>query len=493
MADDGPILIPGQSCWQIAHAGRVGVIIDAADYFAAVRAAILQARHSVLLIGWDFDVRIQLDPRNPRRGMPDRLGRFLDWAVRKRPGLRIHVLRWDLGMVMGIWRGAMPLMVLDWLSNDRISFRLDRAHPIDSVHHEKIIVIDDALAFCGGIDMTCDRWDTRAHRDDEPFRKRPLTRRPYGPWHDVATAVDGAAAKALGDLARMRWKRATGQDLPVPPPGADIWPDDVDISFRDSDIAIARTNPPWNGEDGVREIEALYLHAIASARRMIYLESQYFASRRIAEAIAARLRAADPPEIVIINPHEAGGWLEEAIMGASRVRLLRMVLAQDHQDRFRIYTPVTEGGAPIYVHAKVMVIDDRLLRVGSSNLNNRSLGVDTECDLAIEASDDDTEKRARIIALRDDLLAEHLGCSPDDIAAAIADAGSLIGAIERLCGPGRSLRPFEPPDLGDLTEAVLGENELLDPESLTRRWPRLRRRISRILRGKWRRAPRSPH
>ena len=75
-------------------------------------------------------------------------------------------------------------------------------------------------------------------------------------------------------------------------------------------------------------------------------------------------------------------------MGVARQRLLAHLRRADVHDRFRIYTPVTAAGAPVYVHAKVLVIDDRLLRIGSSNLNNRSMGLDTECDLAIDAAPD---------------------------------------------------------------------------------------------------------
>ena len=90
--------------------------------------------------------------------------------------------------------------------------KLDGAHPPGASHHQKIVVIDDSLAFCGGIDMTGDRWDTREHRDDEPRRITPGGA-PYAPWHDATTAIEGPAAAALGELARDRWRRAGGAAL----------------------------------------------------------------------------------------------------------------------------------------------------------------------------------------------------------------------------------------------------------------------------------------
>jgi phospholipase D1/2 len=489
--DDAPLLRPGATCWRIARADRLAVIVDAADYFATVREAAQQATHSLLMIGWDFDTRIMLD--RPERGskVPNRLGRFLAWVVRNRPHLQIRILRWDLGVLKDLGRGSTPLAVLDLMSHERIHFKLDSAHPAGAAHHQKIIVIDDALAFCGGIDMTADRWDTREHRDDEPWRRRPTTRRRYTPWHDVSTAVDREAARALGALARERWQRATGETLEPPPATPSAWPDRLRPLLRDVDVAIARTLPDSDDEKGVHEIEALYLAAIRGARHAIYIESQYFASRRIAEAMAERLWEADGPEIVVVNPESADGWLEEEVMGSSRARILRLIAEGDRHGRFRIYTPVTAGRQPIYVHAKVMVVDDRLLKVGSSNLNNRSLGFDTECDLAVEAPPagrGGAALRAAIVGLRNDLIAEHLGVDQAVLERAIeSEQGSLVRAIDSLRSDGRSLVPFEPPALNEAEEQVLAESALLDPERPSSRWHALRRHLPGPLSGTRRR------
>ncbi len=473
--EPGRFLVPGQNCWRIERANRFAVIVDAADYFAAIKSSVLKARRTVLLIGWDFDTRIKLDPDRRKASGPDRLGKFLSWVVENRPELEIYMLKWDLGIIESFGRGSTPLVILDWMTDRRMHLKLDGAHPVASAHHQKIVVIDDSVAFCGGIDITADRWDTREHLDEDPHRRRPTTRRRYGPWHDATTAVSGDVARALGELARQRWKRATGEDLAPPAPEGDPWPDDVRPTFEDVDVAIARTLPEHEDQREVREIEALYLSAIGRAERTIYIESQYFASRRIAEAMAARLGEPDGPEIVVVNPESAVGWLEEEAMGSARAKLLKMIGEADEHGRFRIYTPVTEGGKPIYVHAKIMVIDDWLLRVGSSNLNNRSLGYDTECDLAVEAmpGDAQAEIRTEIRAFRDDLLAEHLGATKEEVAeAGRAAAGSLIKTIESLRKGGRTLKRFVPPDFGSLGD-VLGENDLLDPERAASRLPRL--------------------
>ena len=397
--DRSTIVEPGRTCWRVARAGRVAVIIDAAAYFAAAKAAILRARHSVLLIGWDFDTRIKLAPDDPSPdpGVPDELGPFLNHVAQRRRGPHVFVLKWDLALAKSLFRGSTPLFILDWLTHRRLHFRLAGDHPTGACHHLKIAVIDDAIAFCGGIDMTTDRWDTPDHRDENPRRVRP-NGQPYGPFHDVATMVDGEAARALGELARERWRRATGVRLRPPPPAVeDLWPAQIEPVFRDVEVAVARTEPGYDRYPPRREIEALYLAAILSARQTLYLESQYFASAAVADALVRRLAEPDGPEIVLVNPSRAEGWLEEKVMGSARALLLGRLRAADRHHRFRIYTPVTAGGADIYVHAKVVVADDRLLRVGSSNLNNRSMGFDTECDLAIEAREEDETTRRAIL------------------------------------------------------------------------------------------------
>ena len=151
----------------------------------------------------------------------------------------------------------------------------------------------------------------------------------------------------------------------------------------------------------IREIEALFVDSIHRAKRYVYAENQYFASRKVAEAIASRIAEPEGPEFVLVNPRSAEGWLEEEVMSPARARLMEMLGRVDRGRRFRIYTPVTEGGEDIYVHSKITIVDDDQLRVGSANLNNRSMGFDSECDLAVDARwGGNGSARARIGALR---------------------------------------------------------------------------------------------
>ena len=471
------LLQPGKNCWRIERADQATVIIDACDYYRVVRQAMLEARHRILIIGWDFDPRIKLD-RTDEGNEDETLGSFLLGLAKAKPGLDIRILKWDFGALKTLFRGSAMLWIARLALRKNIQFKLDGAHPTGCSHHQKIVVIDDSFAICGGIDMTGDRWDRPAHADGDPDRIRP-NGRPYGPWHDATTAVQGPVAAALGELARDRWKRATGDTLPPVKRKQALWPDGLEPHFRDVDLAIARTSPCFGDYQEVREIEALFLDLIGRARRFIYAESQYFASPRIAAAIRERIVADDKFEFVLMNPVRADGWLEQVAMDATRVRLGQLIGHSDPGNRFRIYTPVTRNGDDIYVHAKVLIVDDELLKIGSANMNNRSLGLDSECDLALDATG--TKAAGTIAGLRTRLMAEHLGVGEEQVERAFRRTGSLVKTIDALKGKGRTVRllRFKKPKGA---AKYIADAELLDPESPDMGFEELTRRtlLSRV-------------
>ena len=464
MARTEPALDPSRSCWRIERADRATVIVDADDYFRRARQAMMTAQQQLLLVGWDFDGRIALVHEH-EDDAPAKVGSFVDWLLARRRTLDVFVLRWDTGALKTLFRGTTLITVARWFGQRRIHLKLDGHHPLGASHHQKIVVIDDCLAFCGGIDMTAGRWDTRAHADDEPRRLDP-DGKPVKPWHDATTALTGPVARALGDLCRLRWQRAGGGEMPVPDATSDCWPGDLDVGFSDCEVAISRTMPAMPDSEPVHEIEALYLDLIARAERWIYAESQYFASHKIARAIADRLAEADGPEVVIVNPVTAEGWLEPLAMDSARARLVQALRHHDRHDRLRLYHPLTRGGQPIYVHAKVTIVDGQILRVGSSNFNNRSMRLDSECDVTIDSTrpgNGHTEAGIRGVGFG--LIAEHLDTDAATIEARLAETGSLIETIEGLVQPGRRrLTPYEPPELSEV-EKALADNQVLDPEN----------------------------
>ena len=446
--------------WRTEQADRFSVIVDAERYFEVARVALLQARSRIMLVGWDFDARIRLSGDERGEGEPATIGEFLYWLIERTPTLELYLLRWDVGAFKALFRGSTVFTVLKWMRHPRIHTKLDGHHPTGGSHHQKVVSIDDCFALCGGIDMTGSRWDTREHRDDEPSRLTP-TGKPYKPWHDATTAIAGPAAGALAEMCRDRWHRATGERLaPVTATGR-CWPDNLDQDLEAVAVGIARTFPDLPDQDAVHEIERLFMHQIAGARHSVYIESQYFASRKVAEAIAARLQEADGPEFVIINPTTADGWLQAIAMDTARARLMKALMQVDRHRRLAMYHPFTAGGEPIYVHAKIMVVDGTSIRVGSANLNNRSMRLDSECDVLVAGTEGDAIGAAAV-ALRDGLIAEHLGLGVEEVGAAVATNG-MIAAIDALRGNGRSLRPYELPDPGSATK-WLADNELLDPE-----------------------------
>lgn len=480
---DDRLLLPGQTCWRVETADQFACIVDAADYFKHVKAAMLRARHRIMVIGWDLDSRMTFERGKKTLPGPNQLGAFLYWLLWKRPTLDIYLLKSNLRLLSvfdSIWGNFAPVALVNQISSRRLHFAIDGAHPVGAVHHQKIVVVDDAVAFCGGIDLTLERWDTPDH--EHASRDRRAAGRGYGPRHEIAAAVDGAAARGLGAEALRRWQTATEQELAPVEPKHSAWPSRLVPLLRDVEVGIARTLPESQAAREVREVEALNLAAIDAARHTIYIENQYLAARRIVEALAARLREADGPEIVITIARRGNNPLERETMDSARHDLIRLLWEADEHRRLGVYWPETSGGTPIYVHAKMMIVDDRLLRIGSSNINNRSLGFDSECDIAIEANPDraeDAEVRGLITGVRNQLIAEHLGLTVEQLQDALVERSSLLRAVESLRGTGRTLRRFTARTVAG-EAGPLAENDLMDPDHVPRS---LTRTVQRFLTG----------
>jgi phosphatidylserine/phosphatidylglycerophosphate/cardiolipin synthase-like enzyme len=441
------VAIPGQNCWRRLPAGRVAFLVDAAGYFDALAEALERAERSVFILGWDVHSELRLRPREQEGGLPCELGRLLNAIARRKPRLRIRVLDWDFSWLLMLERQILPWVRLDWRTHRRVEFRLDGRHPVGSCHHQKIVVVDDALAFAGGIDLTARRWDTPEHAPDDSSRRSPAGR-PYDPIHDVQIAVDGEAARGLGRLARDRWRRATGRWMRLRgrkrSDRGDPWPPALAPDLERVEVAISRTEPAYQGRREVREVERLYLDSIAGARRSIYIENQFLTSERIADALCARLASPSGPDVAIVLPRRCSAWLEDATMGIRRCRVARRLRSADRYGRLRLYFPQLPGDSTrLNLHSKLMIVDDGSVRVGSANLSNRSMGFDTECDLVIESNGERRLERG-IAAFRERLLAEHLGVERGRVAEAMrASGGRLNAAIERLAGGERTLAPLD--------------------------------------------------
>ena len=450
------ILEEGVTCWRIAQADRIAVLIDGAAYFLALLEAFRQARSRIAILGWDFDPRVRLDPADPA----SELRQLLPALVQGRPELEVYLLIWDISVVFGPSSTTNQLFDRTWRAHPRIHFRFDGRHPFGASHHEKLVCIDDALAFAGGIDLTVGHWDTPKHDPADALRLDASGER-YDPMHDLQMMVSGDAARALAELARERWAETTGETLAPCRSTGDRWPVSVVPWFTAAPVGIARTRPATDGRSGVREVAALNAAALAAARSSVYIEAQYLGARPVADRLAELLERPDGPNVVNQVWRPAIGWIERVAMGSNRDRLLRRLAAADRHDRLRAYW-LAAAGKPeleINLHAKLLIVDDTFVRIGSSNFNNRSLGVDTECDLAIEALDAST--RTQIAGLRNVVLAEHLVRAPEEVGRAIAEHG-LIAAIERL-NPGKGRLRRYPIDPDDGPKEPFPGTALLDP------------------------------
>lgn len=378
-------------------------LIDGEEVFDAIVAAIKEAREYVYIVGWALTPTFTLVRANdPEFTEDDLLTRVLA-EVSERVTVK-----------MLIWRGSsfffQPTAKITEQACEelkkvapRLDVRLDGKARPTHCHHQKAVVIDGQIGFVGGLDLTTlegDRWDRPGH----PLRHGRN-------WHDVALQIRGEAVADLEANFRQRWLAVTGErDLPgCQPVIADGW---------QTPCQIVRTIPPRTyrfarrGEFG---IAAAYRDAIHRARRFIYLENQYLWSEEIVtELIDALERNRDRPfRIVVILPAHADFGKYDNDRQVERLREADAGRGQFHA--YSIYSSGPAAGrfgfgfVPVYVHAKVAIIDDEWFMIGSANLNRRGLATDTEMNAH-------SVDRAGAKALRLRLWAEHLRAKEEDLA-----------------------------------------------------------------------------
>lgn len=456
------------------RADVAGVLVDAAHYYRAVRRAILSARRTVFIAGWDLHSQTLLvrgedgdDEDSDARTLREVLLR----AVERNPELRVRVLLWDWAVLYAGERELLPRVWLDWQLPEAVSLRLDANVPFGASHHQKIVVVDDAIAFSGGLDLTIRRWDERRHAPDDALRV-DHEGEPFAPYHDIQMGVTGMPASTLGAYLAERWFQATGEVLERPPesggePAAAALAalhEESAVTFEDAPVALAYTLPHADEAVRVTQVRESFLTLIRSAERTLYIENQFVCADAIGRALAERLVEQPELEVLVVTPRSHKSWLESRSMGAGRARFLQHLRDHDVLDRVPMVYPVVrgeDGATDVFVHAKLMIADDRFLRVGSANLNNRSMGCDSECDLVLAA--DSGRLREGIADTLHDLLAEHLGTDRATVAERVA-ADGLLGAVRALDGGARGFEPVDeaPEDLSASGEVYV---TLADPET----------------------------
>jgi phosphatidylserine/phosphatidylglycerophosphate/cardiolipin synthase-like enzyme/uncharacterized membrane protein YdjX (TVP38/TMEM64 family) len=404
------------------------MLVDCANYYRALHEAVRAAQHSVFVLGWDIDSRIELlrGAEAERSPCPNTFFDLIQWKARQSPEVMIYLNRWDYSVFMAADRENFSTSKWKSHSSKNVFFLLDDQLPLGASHHQKVVVIDDEVAFCGGMDIAIGRWDKRQHHPKNRNRVDPEGslkpgEKKFGPYHDVQIVVAGPVASILAELARKRW-RAVADFNPVPMRQVhtnalpDTWPN-IDVDFKNVDMAVALTMPPYKKHRATRQIERLYLDMIASAERFIYMENQFFSRRNIAAALVKRLKEKPELQVLLLSCYNPEGIMEKKSLWYGRL-LFRDILEKGGvADRVVLAYPISHENnveKPVRIHSKLMIVDDRYLRVGSSNINNRSMALDSECDLVIEGKDKKTCQK--IASIRNDLIREHTGRTHADIA-----------------------------------------------------------------------------
>ncbi|HWC87986.1 MAG TPA: phosphatidylserine/phosphatidylglycerophosphate/cardiolipin synthase family protein [Solirubrobacteraceae bacterium] len=368
---------------------QLDILIDGAEALPAIAEALMQARSHVSITGWHLASHFELI----RGERPVVLGALLAELARR---VDVRVLVWAGAPVPAFHptRKEVAAEVERLVRSTQIRCQVDpREHPFHC-HHEKTVIVDDEVAFVGGIDMTDfagDRFDLSEH----PARRR------MG-WHDVGTRLQGPAVTDVAAHFAMRWREVTGEGLHVGDPPPPAGPSTVQVVRT---IAETMYESVPRGE--FRILEG-YLRALHSARECIYLENQFLWAPEIVDVLADKLRhpPAEEFRLVIVLPRRANNGQDD-----TRGQLGRLISADDGNGRLLAATlrSRTAGRTdPLYVHAKVGIVDDRWLTVGSANLNAHSLMNDTEMNVI---TDDPEVARAT----RERLWAEHLELDRDQV------------------------------------------------------------------------------
>jgi phosphatidylserine/phosphatidylglycerophosphate/cardiolipin synthase-like enzyme len=365
---------------------RVEPFLDGSEALPRIADAIRSARSHVHLAGWHFDPVFRLEHEGPT--LRDLLGEAAE-------RIDVRVLAWA-GAPLPLFhpdRREVRRARDELVGGTRISMALDARERPFHCHHEKLVVVDDEIAFVGGIDLTC-LAGNRLDSSDHPPRGG------LG-WHDTAVRLQGPIVADVARHFHVRWRAVTENGMLQPPePSQPAIEDGVEAQFVRT-VPERLYDPVHDGEWSILES---YLRALRGAERLVYLESQFLWSPEIAFVLADKLRRppCDDFRVIVVLPSRPNNGADD-----SRGQVGLLIDADkdsgDEKTRFlacTLYQP-GPGGNPVYVHSKAAVVDDEWLTIGSANLNEHSLFNDTEANVVIR-----DPALARDVRLR--LWAEHL-------------------------------------------------------------------------------------
>ncbi len=441
MSASGSIFKQGENCWVTSTATFASPLIDCANYYRALHSSIVKAKHSIFIVGWDIDSRIRLlrGEEEAQSEAPSVVSDLLAWKAEQNPDINIYLLRWDSSLAFFAQREMWAKEVWDEKTPDNVKTELDDTIPMGGSQHQKIVVIDDELVFSGGMDVSTNRWDTRDHPVLSDERMGPDGE--YGPLHDVQIVSSGPVVKDFADLVRWRWLRVAedqpidireealnGPDAPIP----ESWPEGVEPWFEGVECALARTIPFMDEVEPVQEVRHMLLDLISQAENLIYIENQFTTRQEIAEALNRRLKECPSLHVIIVSSYEPKGKFEQEAFWASRIEFKDILENGVEKDRVTMtYSSCQDmKGRKAYkrIHSKVMTIDDKYAVIGSSNLSNRSMSLDTEIDMVLHG--DSENNRKQVARVRNDLLAEHTGREVEDTADLLNQNSPVTALLE---------------------------------------------------------------
>lgn len=479
---------PGDdSQWCLAGVEQAYLLVDGAEYFAAFYRAAVLAEHSILIAGWQFDPHIDLIRGHdaPPGDYPVSLWELLNALCADKPELSVFILVWDYSLIYAFERTWLQMMQARIGAHERLHFRWRPHVDPRGSHHQKMVVIDGNVAFVGGLDFGNARWDTRSHapNDERRLDSSGGGRRPF---HDVQVAVKGQVAEKLEELFWEGWHEAADfkyGPTPVAPESrirkkalkSICGPEALPIAG--ARVAISRTSPPGESSQGTCETLHMYEKLIVSAQRLIYVETQYFTSSAVSRAFLARMSNKDLPalQLVFVMPAGADSPKEKFALGNRQEQVLAAICtaAQEFGHEVRVLysgSDTSNTQLATFIHSKLMIVDDAAISVGSANLTNRSMGLDTEVILTWNAGRNASVDPS-VTAIRASLLAEHAGVDDTD---QFSNIEGLVDVLDALCERQDSKlakRHIEPANAADpLISALFDPSTVLEQQDWDRVW-----------------------
>src|SRR5690554_5146137 len=393
------ICAQNRNVWCIDKINHLGFLLDADKYYTAFFEAAPQAKKNIFITAWEMESKLNLGKVSSH--FPSDLRRYFSFLVNQNKELKIKILCWKPGLYLKFSRERLTEWKWRQLGHPRVNFRNDRSPYAFGSFHEKLVLIDNSCGFLGGMDISVNRWDTPDHLLHSDLRRKGEEN--YLPIHDAQFIFTGPLLEKMRIMMQARLNPSYVPIEQFPENGIRI--ETPYPSIENTIGSLSRTDPALKAF----EIENLYIDAILAAKKMIYIENQYFTCLPIARALAKQLERPDGAEVVIVLPRDYLGSFERAVYVNGRNKVKKILEKANKFQRLGFYYPSIpdEGeGHFLKVHSKIMIVDEEFITLGSANLNFRSMRVDREMNMNIEARD--IKSREFVKNIFRSLICEHL-------------------------------------------------------------------------------------